>query len=182
MGWHYYSMGKQLGPATADELLALIASGQVKANDLVFGPGMTRWVNASDATELLKPQLPSQDQVLNALADKVVVVTSPSIAGFEVLKCIEVVAGECVFGINALKDVVVKLSDVFGGRSETMQTVLRDARKVCMSDLRLEAARVGANAVVSTHISYTELSGSGKSMILLAIVGTAVEISAKSNN
>lgn len=100
--------------------------------------------------------------------------TTPFIPGFRVVQSIDVVTAECVYGMNIFKDLLAGLTDVFGGRSNTTQKILRDARRNCLSELRAEAASVGANAVVGVHLDYSELSGQGKSMLFLVASGTAV--------
>ncbi|MFC1579546.1 YbjQ family protein [Thermodesulfobacteriota bacterium] len=68
------------------------------------------------------------------------------------------------------------MSDMFGGRSGATQKVLRDARKVCLYELRREAFSLGANAVIVVDLDYSQFSGQGKSMLFLVASGTAVKV------
>ena len=68
------------------------------------------------------------------------------------------------------------MTDFFGGRSESTQGVLRDARRTCLNELRKEAFSVGANAVIAVDLDYSEFSGKGKSMLFLVASGTAVTV------
>lgn len=61
-----------------------------------------------------------------------------------------------------------------GGRSESSQKVLRQARHTCLSELKREAAKIGANGVIAIEMNYSEFSGEGKSMLFLVATGTAV--------
>jgi hypothetical protein len=44
--WHYVEAGQQKGPVTVDRLQALVASGQLQANTLVWHDGLSGWVQA----------------------------------------------------------------------------------------------------------------------------------------
>lgn len=68
------------------------------------------------------------------------------------------------------------LRDVVGGRSQTMQRGLREARETALDDLRTQALDLGADAVVSVDLDYSEISGGGKSMLFLVVSGTAVRL------
>lgn len=52
--WYYASNGQQTGPITYESLAALIRSGQVRPNDLVWTEGMPQWLPAA-AADQLKP-------------------------------------------------------------------------------------------------------------------------------
>lgn len=112
------------------------------------------------------------------LARDMQVSTTPTIPGFQIKQSLDIVSAECVFGMNIFKDIFASFSDIFGGRSNTTQNVLRDARRTCLNELRLEAAKVGANGVVGIDLDYSEISGGGKSMLFLVATGTAVRIEA----
>jgi len=109
-----------------------------------------------------------------AMIRSVIVTTTPSLDGYRVTKVIDVISAECVFGMNIFKDFFAGLSDLFGGRSETSQKVLKDARQLCIRELKTEAYRIGANAVIGVNLDYSEFSGQGKSMLFLVASGTAV--------
>jgi uncharacterized membrane protein len=47
IAWHYMKNGVQTGPATADEIKALITSGTIKADTLVWREGLPSWVAVS---------------------------------------------------------------------------------------------------------------------------------------
>jgi uncharacterized protein YbjQ (UPF0145 family) len=102
--------------------------------------------------------------------------TAPSLEGYKVTSTIEIVTAECAFGMNLFSDFFAGLSDFFGGRNESTQSVLRDARTTCLNELRKEAERVGANAVIAVDLDYSEFSGKGKSMLFLVASGTAVKV------
>jgi uncharacterized protein YbjQ (UPF0145 family) len=109
-------------------------------------------------------------------ASQIILTTATSLEGFRVVETLEVISSECVFGINLILDTLIGLTDVFSGRSETSQQVLREARHTCLRELKREAAQIGANAVIAVDMNYSEFSGKGKSMLFLVATGTAVKV------
>ena len=114
--------------------------------------------------------------VIEELAKGVIVTTESHMPDYRVLQRIEVVSAECVFGMNMFKDFFAGVRDIFGGRSASSQKALREARRLCLAELRREALMVGANAVVAVDLDYSEISGDEKSMLFLVATGTAVTV------
>ncbi len=112
---------------------------------------------------------------LDRRAQKIICTTAPSLEGYHVTKTLEVITAECVFGMNIFRDAFANLRDFFGGRSKASQKVLRDARKTCLWELKKEAAEIGADAVIAVDLDYSEFSGAG-SMLFLVASGTAVKV------
>ncbi len=54
--WHVGKGGQQLGPFTAEDLRAKLASGEVAPSDLVWKEGMAQWTPLADVPELKPPQ------------------------------------------------------------------------------------------------------------------------------
>ena len=79
--------------------------------------------------------------------------------------------------MNIFHDIATSFSDVFGGRSESVQHFLRKARRMCVKELKREAAALSADAVIGVDLSYSEFTGGGKSMLFLFASGTAVRLS-----
>jgi len=69
-----------------------------------------------------------------------------------------------------------RIRDIFGGRSEASQKVLKDARQTCLRELKLEANELGADAIIGIDLDYQEFSGKGKGMLFLVASGTAVKL------
>lgn len=107
---------------------------------------------------------------------QIILTTAPTIEGYNIIETIEVISAECVFGLNVFKDFFVGLSDFFGGRNESTQNALRNARKTCLSELKKEALSIGANGVIAIDLDYSEFSGKNTSMLFLVASGTAVKL------
>lgn len=104
-----------------------------------------------------------------------VLLTTETAPNLPITERIEIVTAECAFGMNIFKDLFAGVRDVIGGRSEAVQKTLRDSRRTALYELKKEAHRLGANAVVGVDLDYVELSAAG-SMVLLVASGTAVSI------
>lgn len=107
----------------------------------------------------------------------VVVVTLDAIDGRRIEQIVDIVTAEYAVGMNFIKDVLVGARDVFGGRSQTVQDAFCEAKKVCMAELRQRAFDMGANAVLGVRMQHAQMSGTGSTMLLVVISGTAVRMS-----
>ena len=114
--------------------------------------------------------------VIDELAAELIVTTEMSLDGYNILERIDIITSECVFGMNIFRDMFAGIRDIFGGRSSASQKVLRDARRTCLTELRREALIVGADAVIAVDLDYSEISGDGKSMLLVVSSGTACRV------
>jgi uncharacterized protein YbjQ (UPF0145 family) len=119
----------------------------------------------------------------NRLADKdrlalieSILLTTETTTNLHIIKRIEIVTAECAYGMNAFKDLFAAVRNVVGGRSEAVQSTMRDARKTALYELKREAYLVGANAVVGVDLDYVEVGSAGANMIMLVASGTAVVI------
>lgn len=104
-----------------------------------------------------------------------VVLTTETVFDNKIIERIEIITAECVFGMNIFKDLFAAVRDVVGGRSRVTQSILKDARKQVLYELKKEAHAVGANAVIAVDLDYSEFSGGGKSMLFVVASGTAVK-------
>ncbi|SEG47153.1 YbjQ family protein [Oceanospirillum linum] len=132
-----------------------------------------------DAEEF-KGRFDSVDDQFNQLKnlENIVLTTTPEVDGYRVVKNLGIIGAECAFGMNVFKDLFSSVSDIVGGRSGAIQSTLRDARTASLTDLKREAYQKGANAVIGVSLDYSEFSGGGKSMLFVAVTGTAVVIEA----
>lgn len=87
-----------------------------------------------------------------------------------------IVTAECAYGMNAFKDLFASVRNIFGGRSEAVQSTMRDARETVLYELKQEAHRLGADAVVAVDLDYVQIGDGGWSMVMLVASGTAVKI------
>lgn len=102
-----------------------------------------------------------------------VITTTPSIHGREIVDYKGIVFGEVITGINIFKDIGAGLRNVFGGRSQGYEEELLKAREEAIEEMKERAARIGANAVVGVDVDY-EVLGADNGMLMVSVSGTAV--------
>ena len=103
------------------------------------------------------------------------VTTTPTIEGREIVAYLGPVAGECVLGANIVRDWFASIRDIVGGRAGGYQRVLRNGRHMATDDMIEEARELGADAVVGVDIDYESL-GETNSMLMVSCNGTAVKL------
>lgn len=101
--------------------------------------------------------------------------TTPTIEGHQILEYKGIVTGETIIGANFMKDLFASIRDIIGGRSNSYEKVLRKAKDTAMAEMEERASAVGANAIVGIDIDYETVGQSG-SMLMVAVSGTAVVI------
>lgn len=101
--------------------------------------------------------------------------TTPTIEGHQILEYKGIITGETIIGANFIKDFFAGIRDIIGGRSNSYEKVLRKAKDTAMAEMEERAAEVGANAIVGVDIDY-ETVGQNGSMLMVAVSGTAVVI------
>lgn len=101
--------------------------------------------------------------------------TTPSIEGKRIKEYKGIVVGEVISGVDFIKDIAAGFSNFFGGRSQSYEGELIQARENAMQEMQQRAAQMGANAVVGIDIDY-EVLGTGNNMLMVTVSGTAVVI------
>ncbi len=71
---------------------------------------------------------------------------------------------------------VSRYSGYFRRPQFSFAKVLRDLRRVCLTELRREVLIVGANALIGLDLDYNKISGDDKSMLFLVASDTAVGV------
>ena len=133
---------------------------------------------AAEFAEASKTEDQKHTEMLEAKRVKLTATTLPLTTEAFVgdVERLDIVATEVVLGMNLFKDVLVNIRDIFGGRSGTVQNTLEEARELAFADLRLKAAKLGADAVIAVDIDYHTIStGSSVNMMIVAVSGTAIK-------
>ena len=102
-----------------------------------------------------------------------IITTTPAIEGKKIVEYKGIVFGEVISGVNMVKDMMAGLTNIFGGRSNTYETELINARQTALREMEERAAQLGANAVVGVDIDY-EVLGADNGMLMVTASGTAV--------
>jgi uncharacterized protein YbjQ (UPF0145 family) len=100
--------------------------------------------------------------------------TTHSIEGRTITQYQGIVTGEVIIGANFVKDIFASFRDFFGGRAESYERVLREAKEKALEEMITEARRMGADAIVGIDLDYETLGQRG-SMLMVSASGTAVK-------
>ena len=99
--------------------------------------------------------------------------TTSQISGTEITEYKGIVNGEVILGANVFRDILASIRDFIGGRSAAYEEVLKKAKEEALREMKQEAKKLGANAIIGIDIDY-EMIGTG--MLMVAVSGTAVII------
>ena len=99
--------------------------------------------------------------------------TTPVIEGKRIIKYYGIVSGETIMGANIFRDLFAGIRDIVGGRSNSYEKVLREAKDSALREMEQQAAQLGANAVIGVDLDYETVGQSG-SMLMVTASGTAV--------
>ena len=115
----------------------------------------------------------SESSYLTAMANSMIITTTPTVEGKSIRQYRGIVTGEAILGANIFRDLFAGLRDIVGGRSAAYEKELRSAREIAMAELSASAQELGANAVVGVDLDY-EVLGQNNGMLMVSISGTAV--------
>ena len=101
------------------------------------------------------------------------VTSTPSIEGRQIVEYLGMVSGEAILGANVVKDIFASITDIIGGRASEYEQELRQAKDIALQEMAQSAEAVGANAVVGVDLDY-ETIGQNGSMLMVSASGTAV--------
>lgn len=104
-----------------------------------------------------------------------ILTTTPSVEGRTITAYHGIVFREVISGVNVLKDFAAGLSNFFGGRSNTYEEELMNARTQALQELEQRARALNADAVVGIDVDY-EVLGSDNGMLMVTVSGTAVSL------
>ena len=105
-----------------------------------------------------------------------IITTSPIIENRTITEYLGPIISNEVLGVNVISDSIASFSDFFGGSSGTYRGKLEDLKRTVLNDLRSQALRQGADAIVGFSIAINEISGKGKQMFMATATGTAVKL------
>ena len=101
--------------------------------------------------------------------------TTNTIEGKPVNDYLGIVTGETVIGANIFKDFFASIRDIVGGRSGSYERVLREAKDTALKEMKEEAIKLNANAVIGIDLDY-ETVGKNGGMLMVTASGTAVKL------
>ena len=99
-----------------------------------------------------------------------IISTTPTLEGKKIVEYKGIVSG-----VDFIKDFAAGLTNFFGGRSNSYEGELIEARQNAIEEMKNRAFQMGANAVVGVDIDY-EILGSANNMMMVIASGTAVVV------
>jgi len=104
-----------------------------------------------------------------------ILTTTPTVEGRTIIEYKGLVFGEVISGVNFIKDFKASFRDFVGGRSNSYEGELINARTQALKELEERARQMNADAVVSIDLDY-EVLGQNGSMLMVSASGTAVKL------
>lgn len=110
------------------------------------------------------------------------VTTTSILQNVDIEEYIDTIYVSTVVGMNIFKDITSGLTDFFGGKSNSYIKTLEKINREAIYELRKKANYLNANYIIGLSITNEEISGQGKSMIMVTAFGTAVRVAIKGKN
>ncbi|MEW6325827.1 MAG: heavy metal-binding domain-containing protein [Nitrospirota bacterium] len=107
---------------------------------------------------------------------QVIVTTTPEVQHREVADYKGVVTAGAVVRLETLGSYIDGVKDVGALRAAPFYEQLRKARDIAMTDLKIEAAKLGANAVVAVTFQYEQSPSADQSDRLIWIIATGTAV------
>ena len=108
--------------------------------------------------------------------DKFIMVTAPVLDGVEIQEYLGPVVVRTVRAVNIIRDLFTSFRDIFGGRSGSYEEVIDDMYREVLVEMRQQAERMGATAVIGFRVDFESIGAKRKSLIMATAQGTAVRI------
>lgn len=112
----------------------------------------------------------------------ILISTTNTIENAEIGKYFGVLSANIVVGTNIFSDLAASFTDFFGGYSNTYQKKIDKIYGSALDLLKEKANRIGADAVIGVKLDISEISGKGKSMLMISAAGTAVKLKYQVDN
>ena len=104
-----------------------------------------------------------------------IITTTHCVEGRQIAAYLDLVSAESVQGVNFVRDFFTRFRDVFGGRSQTLESALKEARAQATEELKARARQLQADAVVGVDFQISMPSAQG-GMVVVFATGTAVRL------
>ena len=104
---------------------------------------------------------------------RMIVVTSPDIAGKKVVRTLGLVRGNTIRARHVGKDILAAFRNLVGGEIHEYGKLLAEAREQALDRMVDEAEQLGANAITSVRFATSVVMGGAAEMLAY---GTAVVV------
>lgn len=109
-----------------------------------------------------------------ARCQRIILTTTSSLDGWWIEEHLGPLFAHLVIGTGLFAHVFSTFTDFFGSHSRSYQNKLDSINQGAMAIIESQATLLGADAVVGLRVDHDEISGGGKSMLMVTASGTAV--------
>jgi len=127
-----------------------------------------------EARTLRDNKIEELSQKMNEIIDNVPVVTIHNPLNWD-YEIIDMVTAQITTGTGVFFEILTTIDDLFGQKSEKYNSITKESEMFCKRILRVNALKLGANAILGTDIDYTEVGGI-KALFMICMAGTAVKL------
>ena len=113
------------------------------------------------------------EDISHSTLQNIMETTGFDFAGYSITEYKGVIFSESVLGTGAFSELSASFSDLLGSKSNAFMKKLSQARDYAILELKRNAYRVGANAIIGISLEYTTFASN---LIGIAARGTAVVI------
>lgn len=107
---------------------------------------------------------------------RMIVTTTSNLQNCEINRYLGLISARVVAGTWFFSDFLASFSDSFGGRSGSYQKQLQKINEQAIEELKEEASKIGANAIIGVRIDHDQISGKSKQMFMVTATGTTVVV------
>lgn len=102
-------------------------------------------------------------------------ITTETVIGYEIQEYLGYISETVTLGINDFME-FFQISDTFGGESSSYKNKFDEAKDILNKRLEKKAVEMQGNGIIGLRIGYQEITGKGKSSILISGTGTVVKL------
>jgi uncharacterized protein YbjQ (UPF0145 family) len=128
-------------------------------------------------------QRPLTKQDVADKLSKMVATTTPTLPAAEICKVLGIVAGDSTHAFSSMSEFFGSIGRTFAGsgKSHGTESHLMTCRQEAIRLLEVNAAQLGADAIIGVSVEVTEFSGAtDNGVVVISATGTAVTTMAKS--
>jgi uncharacterized protein YbjQ (UPF0145 family) len=112
---------------------------------------------------------------------KVLVTTTDSLQGWEIVNYLQPIYSNLIVGANFFSDFGASFTDIFGGRATRYEKNIQMLNEKAVDILKSKALALGANCILGMKVDVDEVSGKNMQMFMITAWGTAVLAKNSSN-
>lgn len=131
--------------------------------------------------ELLQEQAENKAKLEALEMDKkkilqAIIITTEATVDLAIAQRIDLISAECVYGMNIMKDLFAFVRDIVGGRINSIEDALKEARVEIIADLKRQAYLMDGDAVIAVKIEHTYNNTNSGSILSVFATGTVVKL------